>query len=127
MKDGRKVNKMQILKCEIDDSTGTYLMLGCRVGFSENAENYGSLIDSIQFCGLNLNRGEFIMMSDRSKAFDSIFFQKLRSAKMRHCIQHHLISNMKRTALTQQDENLIRTAARAITASDCREAIDRLA
>ena len=69
-------------------------MLGCCVGFSENAENYGSLIDSIQFCGLNLNRGEFIMMSDRSKAFDSIFFQKLRSAKMRHCIQH-LISNMR--------------------------------
>ena len=128
VKDGRKVNKMQILTCEIVDSTGTYLMLGCCVGFSENAENYGSLIDSIQFCGLNLNRGEFIMMSDRSKAFDSIFFQKLRSAKMRHCIQH-LISNMKKNGinLTQQDENLIRTAARAITASDCRDAIDMLA
>ena len=68
------------------------------------------------------------MMSDRPKAFDSVFFQKLRRAKMGNCIQH-LISNMKKNGvnLTQQDENLIRTAARAITASYCRDAIDRLA
>ena len=88
VKDGRKKNKIQFLTCEIIDSTGPYLMLGCCVGFSENAENYGSLIDCIQVCGLNLNRGEFIMMSDRSKPFDSVYFQKLKRAKMRHFIQH---------------------------------------
>ena len=62
VKDGRKKNKMQILTCEIVDSTEANLVLGCCVGFSENAENYESLIDCIQFCGLNLNRGEFIMI-----------------------------------------------------------------
>ena len=47
---------------------------------------------------------------------------------MRHCIQH-LIYNMKKNGinLTQQDENLIRTAARAVTASEYRDAINRLA
>ena len=66
---------------EIVDSTVAYLMLGCCVGFSENAENYGSLIDCIQFCGLNLNRVSLLcMMSDRSKACDSVYFQKLKRA-----------------------------------------------
>ena len=77
VKDGRKKNKMQILTCEIVDSTEANLVLGCCVGFSENAENYESLIDCIQFCGLNLNRGEFIMIQ-RIQNVEMFSFKRMK-------------------------------------------------
>ena len=115
VKDRRKDNKTQILTCEIVDSTETYLMLGCCVGFLENTENYGSLIDCIKFCGLNLNQGDFIMMSDSLMTSDSVLFQKLNKMKKRDCIQQ-LISNVKNNgiALTEEDENLISTQQRRL-------------
>ena len=125
VKDGRKVNKMQILTCEIVDSTEAHLVLGCRVGFSESAENYESLIDCTQVCGLNLNRDEFIMIQ---RLLIQYSFKNLRGRRCVIAFQH-LIYIMKKNGvnLTQQDENLIRTAARAVTASEYRDAINRLA